>query len=64
MYVATRYRDLLVELVEDRLSEFLVFGCENQDELAVLKECRRELRAQRVSRPLERAAGYTVSRTA
>ena len=38
MYLPTRFRDLLVELVEDRLSEFLVFGCENRDKLAALKE--------------------------
>lgn len=47
MFLSTRYLDILIELVEARLSELFVYGPENPQELSILKQCRRELRAER-----------------
>ncbi|MFQ6047695.1 MAG: hypothetical protein ACE5PT_15275 [Gemmatimonadales bacterium] len=56
VFLSTRYLDILIELVETRLSELLVYGCENPEELAIFKQCRREHRAERERRTRRCAA--------
>ena len=51
MFLPKRYVNVLIDLVEARLAEVLVNGCEDRRELWALKQCRRELRAARPDRP-------------
>ncbi len=45
--------DVLIDTVEARLAQLLVFGCEDHEELAALKRCRLELRVTRAAHPRE-----------
>ncbi len=47
MHLPTSYANVLIDLVEARLAQLMVNGCEDRRELMALKRCRRELRAAR-----------------
>lgn len=55
MVLSDEQLDVLIDTVESRLAQMLVFGCEDREELASLKRCRLELRVTRAAHPREGA---------
>ncbi len=55
MVLSNAQLDVLIDTVEARLAQMLVFGCEDREELASLKRCRLELRVTRAAHPREGA---------
>ncbi len=55
MVLSNEQLDVLIDTVEARLAQMLVFGCEDREELASLKRCRLELRVTRAAHPREGA---------
>ncbi len=53
MVLSNEQLDVLIDTVESRLAQMLVFGCEDREELASLKRCRLELRVARAAHPRE-----------
>ncbi len=51
MVLSDAQLDVLIDTVEERLSRMLVSGCEDREELAMLKRCRLELRVARAAHP-------------
>jgi hypothetical protein len=49
MYLSSQQLDIMIELLDTRLSHMLVDGCDNAQELDTVKRCRLALRTARAA---------------
>ena len=52
MILSAKQLDILIDMVDTKLSYMLVSGCEDGREIAVVKHCRLELREARAHHPV------------
>ncbi|MCH8092212.1 MAG: hypothetical protein IIC57_07675 [Proteobacteria bacterium] len=52
MILSAKQLDILIDMVDTKLSHMLVSGCDDRREVAVVKHCRLELREARAHHPV------------
>ncbi len=51
MYLSSKQLDIVIDMLDTRLSQMLVDGCDNLEELDTVKRCRLALRTARAASP-------------
>lgn len=57
MILSAKQLDILIDMVDTKLSYMLMSGCESERDIAVVKHCRLELREARAAHPVYDVAG-------